>query len=357
MCLLQTTHTVMGELVKKGKNCIAVIKTVVDDIDNGCGESATRKLGELKNDSEFLAKEAAKLAKRLEAVDKHYQDKDAEILVEVGNLSRTESELKSQQESVQSQLAGQRSLLQDNESRLSSAETMLQDAERKRRKAEKEEKNIQIGSAVGGAVLGLFTGGLGLLVGAGVGASIGAIVNACRDEEKDARDAVNCRKADITNARSAVSASESRISSIQSDIRSLSSRIESYKQQRLECHKKADEVKAVIKIVKEAVEFWFLFQDISKDGAKTTGLLKKIVTKATERGDYQALEARGSKRVFNTFLDAWETLEEMTENGSTHVFEIEYTCARCSGHCNRLPLLDNSKFVCQGCHSRFAVQN
>lgn len=345
-------------LVKKGKNCVAVVKNALDDIANGRGENASKKLSVLKDDGNLLAKEADQLAKRLEAVERFYQDKDAEILREVGNLNRKESDLQNQKSGVESQLAGQRSVLRDNESKMSSAEDSLRDAERKRRNAEEEERNIQIGATVGGAVLGLFTGGLGLLIGAGAGAGIGAIVNACRDEEKDARAAVNRRRSDLDSARSAVSASESRISTIESEIRSLAGRIENLKQQSLQSHKKADQVKAGIILLKKSVEFWFLFKQLSEQGVDRTSLMQKIVSRAVEKENYAALQSRGSQRVVGTFLEAWESMETMAaEGGSAHMLEIEYKCARCNGNYTALPHIDGSKFVCMGCHSKFALCN
>ena len=345
-------------LVKKGKDCVAVAKNALDDIASGREENAMKKLSALQKDSSDLVDAAKQLAERLEAVDKHYQNKDAELLHQIGDLNRQESQLKSQKSTEESQLTAQRNVLYDNQNKLSSAEGNLRDAERKRRNAEKEEKRIQIGSTIGGAAIGLFTGGIGLVVGAAAGAGIGALVNACRDEEKDARAAVNRRRTDLDNARSAVNASKIRISNIESQIRSKTNEIEHKKQQRLQLHKKVDEVKAVILLVKRSVEFWQLFKQISEHGVNRTELLQRIATRATEKGDYRALQSKSSQRIANTFIEAWEEMGTTAENGGTnHILEIEYRCSRCNLQYTALPYVDRSALICIGCHSKYALQN
>ena len=339
-------------LVQRGRNCVAVARNTLDDIGSGREQMALERLSTLHRDGGFLANAAEQLAKRLEVVEKHYQEKDAELLREIGGLGRRENELKLQKSGEESQLAAHRNILQDNQSRLSSEEDRLRDAERKLRKAQEEEKRIQIGSTVGGAVLGLFTGGVGLLVGAAAGAGIGAIINDCRREERDARDAVNRRRNDVDSARSAVSASQGRISNVESQISSLINQIENVKQQRLQLHKKIDEIRRIIGFVKESTSFWLLFKQMSEHNADRTALLQKIVTRATERGNYQALQSRSSQRIANTFFEAWEELETTAEQGGpNHLLEIEYRCSRCGTQCTALPHLDGSAFVCNECYS------
>ena len=345
-------------LVKKGKDCVAVAKNALDDITSGKEEMALEKLSALQKDGSFLVDTAKQLAERLEAVDKHYQIKDAELLRQIGDLNRQESQLKSQKSAEESQLAAQQNVLSDNRNRLSSAEDSLRDAEHKRRKAEKEEKKIQIGSTVGGAVLGLFTGGIGFVVGAAAGAGIGAVVNACRDEEKDARATVSRCRSDLDNARSAINESQRRVSNIESQIKNKTKEIENKKQQRLQLHKKVDEIKARIVLVKKSVEFWLLFKQISEHGVDRTELLQKIATRATEKGDYRALQSSSSQRIANTFIEAWEEMETTAEHGrSNHVLEIEYRCSKCSLQCTALPYVDGSTLVCMQCHSKHALQN
>ena len=345
-------------IVKKGKDCIAIAKNALNDISSGREEMARKKLSALQKDGNLLAEAAKELAERLEAVDKHYQGKDEELLRQIGNLHGQESQLQSQQNVEQSQLTAQQNVLYDNESRLSSAEGNLRDAERKRRKAEEEEKNIQIGSTVGGALLGLFTGGAGFLIGAAAGAGIGAMVNACRDEEKDAQAVVNRRRSDLESARSAVNESQRRISNIESQIRSLTQQIEHKKQERQQLHKKLDEIRAIVIFVKESIEYWLLFKQTSEHGVNRTELLQKITTRAAEKKDYRILKSKSSQDIAKTFIEAWEEIETIAEDGGpNHILEIEYRCSRCSLQYTALPYVDHSALVCMDCHSKYALQN
>ena len=135
-------------LVKKGKDCVAVAKNVLDDIGSEREELALTKLSALKKDGSFLADASKQLAERLEAVGKHYQDEDEELLRQIGNLNEQESQLNRQKITEEGQLTAQQNVLSGNQNSLSSAENSLQNAERERRKAEKEKENIQIGSTV-----------------------------------------------------------------------------------------------------------------------------------------------------------------------------------------------------------------
>ncbi len=212
-------------LVEKGNLCLVAASEVLQDFELGRVDLSDNKLKLIEKDAVILAKEADKLALQLEAVDKVYQQKDDELFHQIGKLGIQENEEKQKKMNAEATLRGQQSILQDKESQLCSAESNLQTAERKLREAIKEEKNIQVGATIGGALLGLFTGGAGFLVGAAAGAGIGALVNACRDEEKDARSARNRRRNDVSQAKSAVQSSHSEISSHESLIQILASKI------------------------------------------------------------------------------------------------------------------------------------
>ena len=338
-------------VVKKGKDCLRDANDILTQIKSGNSVEVLEKLSLLKQAAITLENEADYLVKRLEKVDKLYQEKDAGLSHKVGELGVRENQLNSQKQNIESSLAGLRSVLRDKESQLSCAESNLQAAERKLKDAEKEEKNIQVGATVGGALLGLITSGAGFLVGAAAGASAGAIVNACRDEVKDARSALDRRRADVESARSAIRQSESQISSLQSEINSLSSQIHSREQQRAQFHKLRDEIKAAIPIVKKFTLFWEMFKLLSSEGGNRTALLEKIVAVAHEKGDYHALQSAGNQHTANTFLEAWEEIESMASDSTTnHMFSIDYTCVQCSTSCKELPHLRGSDFICSSCH-------
>ena len=79
-------------LVKKGKDYVAVAKNALDDIDSGREEMALKKLSALQRDGSYLADASEQLTEQLEAVEKYYQRKDAEVLREIDDLGKKERE-------------------------------------------------------------------------------------------------------------------------------------------------------------------------------------------------------------------------------------------------------------------------
>ena len=310
------------DVVKKGKDCLTVAKNALDDIGSGREEMALRKFSALQTDGRFLADTAKQLAEQLEAANKFYQQKDAEILHEIGELSRRESELKDQKSREEIQLAEYQNVLQDNQIRLCSEENKIQEAEEKLRKAIEREKDVQLKSILGGAVLGLIARKVGVAEGAAAGAGIGVIINNYKKEEKNAQDEVDRCRSELDSARSAVNEGQRRISNIESQIMSLDIQINYIKQQYLQLHtkhlqlpKEIDKVRVLIDLAKRSVTFWLLFEQTSEHGVDHTTLLQNIITMAAETGDYQS---KG-----NTFIEAWEQMT-MECKGSNYIPQIEY---------------------------------
>ena len=310
------------DIVKKGKDCLTVAKNALDDIGSGREEMALRKLSALQNDGIFLADTAKRLAERLEAANKFYQQKDAEILHEISELSRRESELKDQKSKEEIQLAEHQNAQQDNQIRLCCEENKIQDAEKKLRKAKETEKDIQLKSTFGGALLGLLARKVGVAEGAAAGAGIGVIINNYRKEEKDAQDEVDRCRNDLDSARSAVNEGQKRISNVESQITSLDIQINHIKllhlqlqTKHLQLQKEIDKVRVLIDLAKRSVTFWLMFEQISEHGVVHTTFLQKIITMAAETVNYQS---KG-----NTFIEAWEQMT-MECKGSNHTPEIEY---------------------------------
>ena len=333
-------------LVKKGKNCVAVVKSALRDISNGYPQNASTKLHGLRDDSVLLAAEAEKLVKRLETVERYFIAKGESLLGEIGKLGRTEEDLKREKDSEEARLGGHRNVLRDEQSRLSSAQDDLREAESNLEKAEQDAKiRITAGTI---DLVGVFTV---------VGAGVAAIVNARKDEVAKAKRNVDRRDSDRDRAKSAVRASENQISSIVSEINNLEMKIKKLEEERFRFHEKVGEIKQDIIFIKKSVEFWQLFKRVSEHGAGRTSLLEKIVNKANEKGDYRALYSGGSRRVAVTFLEAWEHMESMAEEGSSsHNLQVEFSCAYCRRNCTALPHVDSaSRLVCV--HCSYAIQD
>ncbi len=339
-----------SSLVEKGKLCVVVTNEVLQDIEQGRTDVADRKLLQLQRDAAVLANEAEKLADLFERIDEHYQEKDAELQGQIGDLGLLEDQEKARRINMETQRAAQQSILQDNQARHRSAEGNLQAAERKLREAEEEEKKIQVGATVAGVVVGLFTGGIGFAIGAAAGASLGAIVNACRDEEKDARSERNRRSNDVNRAASDVRSSESEISSCSAQIATIVSNIQSLQNQRCELHNKTTKIKAAIVILKKSTTFWLLFKQLSQHGEDRTALLRRIVEHANTADDCEVFQSSASERVVNTFIDSWESIAACAAEGCSNHMLSAIECADCKNECSTLPHLRGMDLVCSTCH-------
>ena len=126
-------------LVKKSKNCVAVVKSALCDISNGYPQKASTKLHRLRDDSVLLAAEAEKLVKKLETVEKYFIAKEESIVEEIGKLGHRE-DLKGEKNSENARLGMHRRVLRDEQSRLLSAQDALREAECKLEKAERDAK-------------------------------------------------------------------------------------------------------------------------------------------------------------------------------------------------------------------------
>lgn len=359
--LLSISSSMAGTLQrKKGGECVAVVKSALDDISKGQVENASTKLRRLREDSDRLVAEAERLVKRLEKVETHYIHQEERVQKEIGKLGCLELDLKREKSSREAELDGNQSILRDNQSKLSSAENEVEDAKRKLEQARANEaENVGDGALWGALLLGIPTLGLGALPGAALGASIGAIINACEKEESQAKDRLERRKSDYGRARSAVEESKRQVCNIQSQISNLQTKIGALKTERLSYHKKIDEMKQGIILAKKSIEFWGLFKQASEHGSGRTSLLKKIVDKASEKGDYRSLHSGSSRRLATTFMEAWEEMEDLAVEGrSSHILQIEFKCAYCGGNHTALPYVDKrNRFVCAQCSPQYAIQN
>lgn len=344
-------------LVAKGKDCVAVARKTVKEINQGNVKDASIKLDGLKMHGTELAEQAKDLAKRLEKVQEYNQNMEEETQRKIGEYGRREQDLQKQMDGIQANLDSQRRILEDKHSRLVQARNTLSNAERKRREKEKEADRTRTGAAVLGGVIGVFTGGVGgLIAGAAMGAGVGQMINELkRDEERAQREVDRCRS-ECSSAESAITASQQQISSIQSQISSLSSQLTSMKQQRLKYHEEAGKYREAIVFLQDTVHFWLLFKQLSDHGVNRASLLQKIVDKAESKTDLSLLQRDASKRVATTFLDTWEELETKTKDeGSQHMFQIEFKCSKCNGNYTDLPYVRQTEVVCKHCYHQHAL--
>jgi TolA-binding protein len=346
----------------KASECVAVVESVLDDISKGLVQNASAKLQRLREDSDHFIAEAEQLISRLVKVENRYISKGEKAFIEIGNLGRKESDLRSEKGNEEARLEGKRSVLRDNESRLSSAEHGHKNAQQEleRRKRDKE-NSVATGAYIGAAVLGIFTFGIGAAVGAAIGAGVSAGVGAAVSDREvsEARDKVARLERECGRARSAVQESERQVASMQAQMDDLNGRIEKLKKERLSCHEIVDGIKQSIILLKDSIKFWGLFKQASEHSGHHTSFLEEIVNRANEEGDYYILRSEGSKRVTTTFIEAVEEMVSPAKEGcSSHILQIEFSCTYCGGNYTELPYVDGkSQFVCVKCNGQYAIQD
>ena len=332
-------------------------RKAVKEINQGKAKDASVKLGGLKIQGTELAELAKDLANRLGKVQEYTQKLEKETQRKIEEYGRRKQELQSQMNGIQANLNSQHSFLEAKRSDLSRAQNSLSNAERKRREKEKEANRIRIVAAVGGILIGIFTGGIGgAIVGGAMGAGVGQMINKLKRDEARAQEEVDRCRSECSNSESSIRASEQQILDIQSQISSLSSQLTHMKQQRLKYHEEAGKYREAIVFLQNAVQFWVLFKQLSDHGVDQASLLQKIVDKAESKTDLSLLQRDASKRVATTFLDTWEELESMTEDeGSQHKFQIEFKCTKCNGNYTDLPYVKQNEVICEHCYHQHAL--
>ena len=347
-------------IVRKGKDCVALVNTALAQIRAGNLGDASLQLDTMKEDVSELAAQAEALATRLEKVEEHYRQQGEDLQRKIGEYGCKEEDLRRQKSSVESSLTGQQSVLQSNQTQLTDARNALSNAQRKRREKEEEKVIILSTSIAGGVALGILTFGIGAAVGAvtttAAVATLTTLIIVLKEEEKEAARKVERCESDCSSANASISASQQEISSFQSSISRLSAEIEQMKRQRLKYNKDAGELKEVIAFLRESVQFWRMFKQVTDHGVNRTEVLQRIVDKTREKADLQILQKGASQRIAATFLEAWESMEATAvEGGTKYMPLIDFKCSHCSGTHTALPYVKDESFICVDCHSRLAI--
>ena len=307
-------------LVQRGKNCIALAESLCTDITKGSLDAASKKLSTLRTNGAQLAREAQKTAGQLEEVEKRCLSRAEELQKKISALGCQEEQLKLRKSSLNHNLESQRASLGERERKLSQAEDALSDARRKRIEKEKEASDRRRNGAIGGAIAGIFTLGIGAAVGATVGAGIAELVNTCVEDEERAERELRCCEETCRNIESEIDSILSKILTVCDEIIRLSPQIANLKLKRLEYHEQAGKAKEGVAFFRQASVFWLEFKQISEGAINRTELIQNILCKARKRDNFTFLKSRGSAKVGMTFLEAWTMMEEKFEQGQNFCF-------------------------------------
>ena len=345
-------------LVQKGKDCIEIARSTVNDLNHGNTEEAEAKLEILRQNGVELAEQAEGLSKRFKKVQEYNQKNEEETQQKIAQCGCKEQTLRDQKNDVEAKLAGQRSILEAKSSQLVEAKEALGRAERKRRAKEREANQVRTAATCVGILFGAITGGIGgVAVGAVVGHGIGQLINELKKDEEKAETEVNRRRFDCFHAESDIRVSEDQISSLQSEISSLVVQAQQMEQQRLQYHEKVGKMKEAIAFIGKAIYMWSLCKQVANDGVNRAGLLYKIVDKAASKANLGILHKNATQRVVGTFLEAWEEMETRTEEGGNlSMLKIDFVCVKCRQNCSDLPHVENSDAICNDCFHKHILQ-
>ena len=290
------------------------------------------------------------LVKRLEPVESHYKRLEEEIMREIGKLGLQEEELNGRIRSTEATLGGHRRQLQDHEEHLRNEKTRLDRARENLERAERKATDARVAGGFLGALFGLFMGPVGVAIGAAAGTGVGHLIEA--DDVRDAEREVSRREKECRSTKDRVRDSENEITSIRSEIVTLKSQIDRLKQTRDAYHRSRDEIKGAIVLLKRAAHFWNEFTIATQEGTRRTDLLQNVVQKAKQKEDLGILKGRGSQAVATSFIEAWEIIHEMAEEGSSnHMFQIDFQCVRCQKSKKALPYTEGNTLLCNNCYN------
>ena len=298
------------DIVRKGKDCVALAESVPSDISKGNISAAEKSLQNLVKNGEDLVKFSEQRACAIEKMEEQKLQEVEEIQRQISELGKQEEETKRRQSERQSTLNSRQAVLDDERRILSNAESDLRNAEERVYRAKKDAESRRVRGGVFGALVGtLLAPGVGTLIGAAAGTGAGEICNQIIDDEKKARRRVGECRDRCSNAERDVRSTQTDISNIQSELYRISSECSRLNSQRMQCNEEAKKMKESVLFYRQATYFWKDFQQLSEHGVDRTALVKRIVVKAKEKVNISFLTKDPNKRIAVTFLEAWEEME------------------------------------------------
>lgn len=135
----------------------------------------------------------------------------------------------------------------------------------------------------------------------------------------------------------------------------LRSHIDKFKQQKDERFKMLLEMKKCTAYLIDTTFFWNEFAAAAEHGQNRTEKLQKLVMKANEKmNSAKILQSRGSKSFSKSFIDAWETINNMAQEIPQRDIIYNFKCAVCHIEQIGLPMpVDKMDVVCNTCAKQY----
>ena len=294
-------------------------------------------------------KDIMRLLDRYMAVENYYKSKEEVLVGKINDVLLQERRAKSEKSSAESELQLQRNDFRQHEANLRSARASYEEADQKR-------KGYNAGTVTSSVVAGL--AGLATIFTLGAAApltvplAVGAIGGAVAfDKAADkAKDDMTRSENRIRHTNSRISSTEAMISVLSNTISRLNREQREYEAERGRLQDKKGKIKKVIVFLMDAQVYGREYAIVVESCSQRTALVKKFVDKA-EKKSYSLFDSNGTERMLSSFEEAWATFEEMNENGSSFIFEIEFDCSRCSCARSEFPQVSSGQLVCADCYS------
>ncbi|XP_019859422.1 PREDICTED: uncharacterized protein LOC109587643 [Amphimedon queenslandica] len=298
--------------IKKAKDTHKSITEIQeqDTVDKAARvDAALQDLKSLKKDGEFLIKVSEQERDKFATQEQQYEKELESLTKEKEKYEKEKREKEAQKNSLEAQLhtltANQdncQRAFNDAQSRKIEADNSLKKARDKLEKEKRDKERAQGTGAFFGAVVGtLAFPPLGGVVGGALGAGVGTAV-----ANSDVKSAENHVSDCLKQFSSAENSLNSARNSLQSSINQCQVSITQCDKEYKECHVKISFIKKLLTFLLDAICFWGIFINESKNAEEETSHLEEIIKITEEKKEYDLILSDGTKISANSFLEAWE---------------------------------------------------
>ena len=296
-----------SSLVAKSQLCITAAKKAYDLIyTQKDAKEAVQHLSSLQDVGRSLQKVAEENKEDLLSKEDKLQKDMSRLNTEKEQHELSVARLNDDKYRVETKLKTEERLLSEAENELRKAEERLDAAKSELRRAKEKEKVVGVASVAGGIALGLVTFGIGgLVAGSAVGAGVATLINNLEGKARNARHELSRRGDDLKNAKREVGETRDKLSNIQQELSYYKGKISDYERKVGAVHDEITVIRKTIAFQKESLHIWDLFTQATESATERTERLKKLVSKAAEKKNFQILRRDGSITIAESFVDAW----------------------------------------------------
>jgi FtsZ-binding cell division protein ZapB len=320
------------------------LSEAVREIEKGSVFKGISLFGRVKKSGLVIIKETEYLLERVGAVEMHYREMEGEKTKLINALYHSEKEKKQEKERKSVEVTSKESDTRQFQGYLGSAQHDQSIARRRKQAAENSEK----ASKESESRLKLATV---LTLGLAAPVTVPGILickssaNHAREDQQKAQNDISYAQRKIKVYESEISQCKERIRKLDMDICELSKQIGTLNSERDDIHQQRGKINDSIKYLREVLNFWKEFSQLTEDGVKRTSVLQALLMKI---GIHNSYTSKLSNHL-QSCVSACEKIEQKSKEASDRLFSIDYTCKFCKKLFHELPHLRYGKFCCIHC--------